>query len=232
MALDFLTKNKKSSQQESQGTSMQEYLNISEIKDGVVVVKDGSLRVVLAVSSINFDLKSDTEQEAIVFGYQRFLNALDFPLQILITTRKFDIKPYMQMLERKKETERNVLMRAQIEDYLKFVRELVNVSNIMSKLFYVVIPFYVVESEKGGFVKRFVSSLQPKKVIYQKREEYETYKNQLLQRVDEVKEALSGTGIRMVPLNTQELIELYYNYYNPSEFEHIAIPPLDTLDIE
>ena len=232
MALDFLMHNKKSNQQEAQGTSMQEYLNIAEIKDGIVVVKDGSLRSVLAVSSVNFDLKSDTEQEAIAFGYQRFLNALDFPLQILITTRKFNIKPYMQTLERKKETERNVLLRGQIEDYLKFVKELVNVSSIMSKLFYVVVPFYVVESEKEGYVKRFVSSLQPKKVIYQKREEFETYKNQLLQRLDEVKEALSGTGIRMVPLNTQELIELYYNYYNPSEFEHITIPDPGTLDIE
>lgn len=232
MALDFLMHNKKSNRQESHGTSMQEYLNIAEIKDGIVVVKDGSLRSVLVVSSVNFDLKSDTEQEAIAFGYQRFLNALDFPLQILITTRKFNIKPYMQTLERKKETERNVLLRGQIEDYLEFVKELVSVSSIMSKLFYIVVPFYVAESKKEGYVKRFVSSLQPKKVIYQKREEFETYKNQLLQRVDEVKEALSGTGIRMVPLNTQELIELYYNYYNPSEFEHITIPSPDILDVE
>lgn len=216
----------------SSNFSMQEHMNVAEIKDGVVVLKDGSLRVVLAVSSINFDLKSSTEQEAIIYSYQRFLNALDFPIQILITTRKFDIKPYLQMLERKKETERNILMRNQIEDYMKFVGELVNVSNIMSKLFYVVIPFYIIDSTKKGFVDKIASSLKPRKEIYQRREQFETYKNQLFQRVEEVKESLSGSGVRMVPLNTQELIEMYYNYYNPSEFEHIAIPSLRELSVE
>lgn len=216
----------------SSSYSMQEHMNVAEIKDGVVVLTDGSLRVVLAVSSINFDLKSSTEQEAIIYSYQRFLNALDFPIQILITTRKFDIKPYLQMLERKKETERNVLMRDQIEDYMKFVGELVNVSNIMSKLFYVVIPFYVVDSSKKNFLEKITASLKPRKEIYQRREQFETYKNQLFQRVEEVKESLSGSGVRMVPLNTQELIEMYYNYYNPSEFEHIAIPSLRELSVE
>jgi type IV secretory pathway VirB4 component len=216
----------------SAGSSMQEYLNIAEIKDNVVVLKDGSLHMVLAVSSINFDLKSDTEQEAIVFGYQRFLNALDFPIQVLVTTRKFDIKPYIQMLERRKETERNVLLRNQIEDYVTFVGELVKISNIMSKLFYIIIPFYMIESEKEGFFKRVKSTLQPRKVVFQKREEFETYKSQLLQRVDAVREALSGTGIRLISLETQELIELYYNYYNPSEFEHISIPALNNPNLE
>lgn len=99
----FSPKQKKStSKGSSAGFSMQEHMNVAEIKDGVVVLKDGSLRVVMAVSSINFDLKSSTEQEAIIYSYQRFLNALDFPIQILITTRKFDIKPYLQMLERKR----------------------------------------------------------------------------------------------------------------------------------
>lgn len=212
--------------------SMQEHLNIAEIKDGIVVLKDGSLRVVLAVSSINFDLKSSTEQEAIIYAYQRFLNALDFPLHILVSTRKFDIKPYLQMLERKKETEQNQLMRNQIEDYMKFVGELVNVSNIMSKLFYVVVPFYVVESKKEGFFSKITKSMRPRKEIYHQREQFETYKNQLFQRVEEVKESLSGAGVRMVPLNTQELIEMYYNYYNPSEFEHVAVPTLQELNVE
>ncbi len=214
------------------GSSMQEELNVSEIKDGTVVVKDGSLRAVLAVSSINFDLKSSTEQEAIIFAYQRFLNSLDFPIQIVISTRKFDIKPYLEMLERKKDTERNALLRNQIEDYLNFIGELVNVSNIMSKLFYIVVPFYAVESKKTGFLDKMLAKLTPRKNIYQEREQFETYKNQLFQRVEEVKESLSGSGIRIVPLNTQELIEMYYNCYNPSEFEHVAIPTLEDLNLE
>lgn len=123
-------------------------------------------------------------------------------------------------------------MRNQIEDYIKFVSELVNVSNIMSKLFYVVVPFYVVDNKKGGFMGKITDTLKPRKEIYQRREQFETYKNQLFQRVEEVKESLSGSGVRMVPLNTQELIEMYYNYYNPSEFEHIAIPSLRELSVE
>ncbi|MBT3356351.1 hypothetical protein HN784_01185 [bacterium] len=212
--------------------SMQEQLNVSEIKDGVVVVKDGSLRSVLAVSSINFDLKSSTEQEAIIFAYQRFLNSLDFPIQIVISTRKFDIKPYLEMLERKKDTERNTLLRNQIDDYVHFVSELVNVSNIMSKLFYIVIPFYAIESKKEGFFSKMLAKLTPRKVVYQEREKFETYKNQLFQRVEEVKESLSGSGVRVVSLNTQELIEMYYNCYNPSEFEHVAVPTLEDLNLE
>ncbi|MBT4597929.1 hypothetical protein HOC76_02835 [bacterium] len=211
---------------------MQEQLNVSEIKDGVVVVKDGSLRSVLAVSSINFDLKSSTEQEAIIFAYQRFLNSLDFPIQIVISTRKFDIKPYLEMLERKKDTERNTLLRNQIDDYVHFVSELVNVSNIMSKLFYIVIPFYAIESKKEGFFSKMLAKLTPRKVVYQEREKFETYKNQLFQRVEEVKESLSGSGVRVVSLNTQELIEMYYNCYNPSEFEHVAVPTLEDLNLE
>ncbi|MEA1925832.1 MAG: TraC family protein [Patescibacteria group bacterium] len=211
---------------------MQEHLSVAEIKDGIVILKDGSLRAVLAVSSINFDLKSSTEQEAIVYAYQRFLNALDFPLQILITTRKFDIKPYLQMLERRKETEQNQLLRDQIEDYMKFVKELVDISNIMSKLFYIIVPFYVISSKKHGLLARVSASLKPRKEIYHNRERFETYKNQLFQRVEEVKDALSGAGVRMAPLNTQELIEMYYNYYNPSEFEHITVPSLRELNIE
>ncbi len=204
--------------------SMQEQLNISEIKDGVVVVRDGSLRSVLAVSSINFDLKSSTEQEAIVFAYQRFLNSLDFPIQIVISTRKFDIKPYLEMLERKKDTERNTLLRNQIDDYVHFVSELVNVSNIMSKLFYIVVPFYAIESKKEGFLGKILGKLTPRKAVYQEREKFETYKNQLFQRVEEVKESLSGSGVRVVSLNTQELIEMYYNCYNPSELNMYRLP--------
>jgi len=212
--------------------SIQENIDIGEIRDGVVVLKDGSLRAVLAVSSINFDLKSDVEQEAITFAYQRFLNSLDFPIQILITSRKYDVKPYLGRLEEKKDVEGNELLRNQMDDYMNFVKELVGVSNIISKVFYVVVPFYIIESKKSGIFERISSSLNPKKVLYEKREEFETYKNQLFLRVGEIRELLSGTGVRMVPLNTQELIELFYNYYNPSEFEHVAVSPLEKIDVE
>lgn len=214
------------------GVSAQQYLDIAEIRDGVVILKDGSLRMALAASSINFDLKSDKEQEAIIFGYQQFLNSLDFPLQILISSRRFNIDPYLRLLKERKKLEHNELLKNQIDDYIDFVSELVDVSNIMSKTFYVIVPFYAVESKKGNLFDRLSGAFNQRKMLYQKYEEFETYKNQLFQRVDQVREALSGTGVKMVPLNTQELIELFYNYYNPSGFENINIAKLEEMDVE
>ncbi|HHX58944.1 MAG TPA: hypothetical protein GX706_04255 [Candidatus Moranbacteria bacterium] len=220
---------KKKSKKQYQVDNIQEYIEISEIKDGTVVLKDGSLRAVLAVSSINFDLKDTSEQEAIVYAFQRFLNTLDFPLQIVISTRKYDIKPYLSGLERRREVERNPLLRDQIFDYIEFVKELVNVSNITSKTFYIVVPFYVVESSKQGWLEKISIAINPRKAIFQRREFFETNKNQLFQRVLEVQEAISPTGVRVVPLSTQELIEMYYNFYNPTEFDRIHLDSVDNL---
>lgn len=215
-----------------QGSSVQQYLDIAEIRDGVILLRDGSLRMVLAASSINFDLKSDKEQEAVIYSYQQFLNSLDFPIQILVSSRRFNIDPYLRLLKEKKKTEHNELLKSQIDDYIGFVTEMVDVSNIMSKTFYVVVPFYAIESKKGNAMDRLFGAFNQRKMLYQKYEEFETYKNQLFQRVDQIREALSGTGVRMVPLNTQELIELFYNFYNPSGFENINIANVKDLDLE
>ena len=213
-------------------SSFQNQMDIAEIKEDVIVLKDGSLRAVLAVSAINFDLKSDQEQEGLIFAYQRFLNAFDFPFQIVISSKKFDIDPYLSMLKRKGRAETNELLRRQIEDYMEFVDNLVGMANIMTKLFYIVVPFYVIENKQKGFFSKISSTVNPKKTIYQRREDFETYKNQLFQRVDQMSESLSGTGIIMVPLNTEELIELFYNSYNPSEFEYVKISELSKLELE
>ncbi len=223
---------KSKNEKQYEGDNMQQYINVAEIKDDSVVLKDGSLRAVLAVSSINFDLKSTSEQEAIIYAFQRFLNTLDFPIQIVISTRKFDIKPYMESLEERRNAEKNVLLREQIVDYMEFIHGLVSVSNITSKSFYVIIPFYAVESEKKNFFQKMIDTFNPRKAVFQKREEFETEKDQLFQRVAEVQEALNGTGIRMTPLNTQELIEMYYNFYNPSEFDHVHLPEMGEMMIE
>lgn len=210
---------------------MQQYLDIAEIRDGVVVLRDGSLRAVLAATAVNFDLKSDKEQEAIIYAFQQFLNSLDFPLQIVVSSRRFNIDPYLRVLGEKRKTEHNELLKNQIDDYIEFVSELVDVSNIMSKEFYVIIPFYPIESKKTGVFDRLSASINPNKAIYEKREHFQTYKNQLFQRIDQIKEAMSGTGVRMVSMNTQELIELYYNFYNPSGFENVEIADIEDMDI-
>jgi type IV secretory pathway VirB4 component len=212
--------------------SFQDQMDVAEIKENVIVLKDGSLRAVLAVSSINFDLKSDQEQEGLIFAYQGFLNSFDFPFQIVISSKKFDVDPYLSMLKRKGRIETNELLRRQIEDYTEFVDELVGMANIMTKLFYVIVPFYSIENKQKGFLNKISSTINPRKTIYQKKEDFETYKNQLFQRVDQVSETLSGTGVKMVPLNTEELIELFYNSYNPSEFEYVKIKDLNKMELE
>ena len=226
-------KNKKQNQnQNGSDAQMQEYLKIAEIKDSVVVLRDGSLRSVLAVSSVNFDLKSTNEQEAIVYAFQRFLNSIDFSVQIVVSSRRYDIKPYLKLLQEKSYTERNPLLKNQILDYVDFVSGLISEAEVTSKFFYIVVPFYVVAAEKGGFLEKLSSALNPRKAIFQKRELFETSKNQLFQRVGEVRDLLGGMGLRVAPLSTQELIELYYNYYNPSEFDHVSLAPEEELNLE
>jgi len=211
---------------------MQEYLKIAEIKDSVVVLQDGSLRSVLAVSSVNFDLKSTNEQEAIIYAFQRFLNAIDFSVQIVVSSRRYDIKPYLKFLQDRSYTEKNPLLKNQILDYVDFVGGLISEAEVTSKFFYMVVPFYVVAAEKGGFLQKLSSALNPRKAIFQKRELFETSKNQLFQRVGEVRDLLGGMGLKVAPLSTQELIELYYNFYNPSEFDHVTLAPEDDLNLD
>jgi type IV secretory pathway VirB4 component len=227
----FGKKNKKQ-EEEKQNAQMQEYLQIAEIKDSVVVLKDGSLRSVLAVSSVNFDLKSTDEQEAIIYAFQRFLNSIDFSVEIVVSSRRYNIKPYLKMLQDKSYTEKNALLKNQILDYVDFIGGLISEADVTSKFFYIVVPFYVVAAEKGGFLQKLSSSLNPRKAIFQRRELFETSKNQLFQRVGEVRELLGGMGLRVAPLSTQELIELYYNYYNPSEFDHISLAPIEDMKLE
>lgn len=213
-------------------TSLQNQMDVADIKKGTVVLKDGSLRMILAVSSINFDLKSDDEKEAIILSYQEFLNTLDFPIQILISSKRFDVDPYLEMLSKREKRERKELLKNQINDYISFIRELTQVGNIMSTLFYVIVPFYPIESKEGGILEKISTSVNPRKAIYQKREAFETYKNQTLKRVEQVKGALGGMGLHIVNLETSELIELFYNSYNPSEFEFNTIKNIEEIKLE
>lgn len=210
---------KKLTKNDISGKSAQEFVDISEIKDDVVILKNGTLRAVLMVSSINFDLKATNEQEAIVAAYQGFLNSLDFPIQILVSSRKLDISPYLKMLAEKERMQANELLRFQIKEYQDFIKNLTSAANIMSKTFYIIIPFALTEGKKESFFDRLKTALNPKQAILERKMELENYKNQLWQRVDHVASGLAGTGIRMTPLRTEELIELFYNSYNPSVIE-------------
>jgi len=218
--------------QENSGMSAQKYINVEEIKNDIIVLKNRSLRAVLLVSSINFDLKSSDEQEAIIGGYQNFLNSLDFPVQIMISSKRLDIDPYLNLLDKKRRMQTNELMRLQITEYSNFIKSLTEVSQIMTKHFYVVVPFYPVENLENSFLDSIMNFFNPKDQILETMEIFETYKNQLWQRVDQVSSGLSSLGVRSTVLKTEELVELLYSSYNPSIYTSAVIKDLDMIEIE
>jgi hypothetical protein len=209
----------------------QKYLDISEIKENVIVLKSGTLRAVLAVSAINFDLKSTEEQTAIINQYQNFLNSVDFPVQILISSRKINMQNYQNFLTEKEKSQPNELLRFQLAEYKNFITQLVSVSNIMEKNFYIIVPFSPIENTEKGFLSNISSLMNPKKNILEKRENFETYKSQLFQRIDHIVAALSGIGLRIVPLKTDELIELLFHSYNPATFNDVELKKVDELEL-
>lgn len=213
------------------GLSTQKYVDVEEVRDGVIVLKDGSLRAILLVSSINFDLKATEEQDSIISQYQNFLNSLDFPIQIMVSSRKLNINPYMDYLKKKETELTNELLILQLEEYRNFIKNLADVSSIMSKFFYVVVQFHPIESVKSGIFDRLFGSTNSQLAISKRRELFDTYKNQLWQRLDHISAGLSGTGVKVVPLKTEELIELLYNSYNPSTHNNTIIKDVDKVEL-
>ena len=207
-------------------TPSQQILNIQEIRDGVLILKDGSLHVVLMASSLNFALKSADEQMAIVMQYQNFLNALDFSVEIIIHSRRLNIAPYLATIKQRQKEETNELLKVQIAEYTEFIKNFVELTNIMSKTFYITVPFDPPIIAQRGTVGRIISAIGIGKQQNNAQETvFEEYKNQIWQRVDTVASGLQRTGIRAVPLNTEELVELFYGLYNPTEFEKVTLPP-------
>ena len=220
----------KLSQQTSSAAS-QQFIDVAEIKEDVIVLKNGSLRAILAVSAINFDLKSTEEQTAIIEQYQNFLNSLDFPIQIMVSSRKLNINHYIEFIEKKEKEQSNELLKMQISEYKNFVRQLVSVSDIMEKDFYIIVPFAPIENAKKSSLANLMDIFNPKKAILDNRENFETYKNQLFQRLDHISAALSGIGLRLAPLKTQEIIELLYNSYNPNPFLETELGEVSEMDL-
>jgi type IV secretory pathway VirB4 component len=218
---------KKTSTSPTQG-----FLDVAEVEEDTIVLKNGSLRSVLAVSAINYDLKSSEEQDAIIEQYQNFLNSIDFPIQILISSRKLNMDHYLEFIESKEKEQHNELLRLQISEYKNFINQLVSVSNIMDKNFYIVVPFAPIENTEKGFFSNLSNMINPQKNILEKRESFETYRTQLFQRVDHIIAGLSGIGLRIVPLKTQELIELLYESYNPKVFNEKELGEVGQLDIK
>lgn len=208
-------KDEKKKKKTSKRPATQSYLPIAEIKDGVVILKDGTLRAVMMVSSLNFALKSEDEQNAIISAYVGFLNSLDFPVQIIVQSRRLQIKPYLEQLGEIEKQQQNELLRVQIADYRAFVEELVEIGQIMTKRYYVVVPLDPLSNTKKSFFSRFKEVLKPMVSIRLKDERFTKRKEDLDLRVRQVEGGLSSIGLSAIRLDTQALIELYYSTYNP-----------------
>jgi hypothetical protein len=204
--------------------STQNHLQIAEIRDGVVIMNDGSFRSVLMVKSINFDLMSPQEREGVEYGYQGFLNSLYFPIQIFVRSQKIDLRPYIEKLDKIRGEHDNMLLALLMDDYIDFIDQLAAQTNIMDKHFYVVIPFFPFQEGQNqkplassknllsGVAKLF-SSTATHVVINEA--DLEAAKTELRNRVQACLAGLQQCGIQGLPLDTQELIELYYDTYNP-----------------
>ncbi|MBT4277317.1 hypothetical protein HOD96_01025 [Candidatus Falkowbacteria bacterium] len=210
----------------------QEYLSIAEIKDDCVILKDGSLTAVLMVSSINFSLKSAEEQDAIIGSYVNFLNSFDFPLQIVIQSRKLNIDPYLQKLLNIEKEQTNDLLRMQIVEYRDYISELVKIGQIMTKKFYIAITYTTAVDHRKSLLTKLGEVFSPAKIVRLKREVFLRRHKELMRRVDNVSSGLNSMSLNTVLLDTQSLIELYYNSYNPSIFKSQPLPDLEKMQIE
>lgn len=225
-------KNKAAERKRKGIPSTQEHLLISEVKQDTVVMKDGTLRAVLMVSSINFALKNEDEQNAIISAYVSFLNSLDHPLQVVVQSRKLQIKPYIDKLIEQERNQNNDLLRTQIADYRSFITELVQLGEIMNKQFYVVVPYDPASNKTKGFWARLKEIINPTAAIKLKGEKFDLRKRDLDARVRQVQGGLSSIGLSVVQLNTQSLIELYFSTYNTDIALTQELAPLEELNVE
>jgi type IV secretory pathway VirB4 component len=203
----------------------QDFLEFEQVREGIIILKNKALRAILMVSSLNFALKSEDEQNAILYQFQNFLNSLDFSCQILIHSRRINIVGYLDKLKKIEEKEDNELLKIQIAEYQKFIESLMAGGSIMRKIFYIIVPFTLLETQEDTSEKKQRFSA---KIPVLTEEGFQRSKIQLLQRVEFIALGLRRCGLQAVPLNTPELIELLWGFYHPLEAErgyYPEIPP-------
>lgn len=198
------------------GTPTQQFVPVKEVRDGILVLKDGSLASAMLVSSINLSLKSYDEQRAVLLQFQSFLNTLDFPIQIVVQSRRYDVRPYILTLENKLREQIEPLLQVQTREYIQFIQTFTEQVNIMRKSFFVVVPYVpaIISQEKGvGKIFSFLRKSQTSDSVTS----FEEQRNQIEQRMSVVEQGLSRLGLRVAQLETQEVIELLYKTFNPGE---------------
>lgn len=214
------------------GVATQQYLDIAEVKENTVVMKDGTLRAVLLVSSINFALKSEDEQNAVIDSYVRFLNNLSFTLQIVIQSRELNIESYLEYLRSKEKEQTNKLLKVQTADYIEYIKELTSLGKIMNKRFLVIIPYNPLTDKRKNFFSLISEALKPATIIKLKEKTFRSYQEMLDRRVDSVAGGLESMGVSVARLDTQSLIELYYKTYNPETSKNQELVDLEKIRVE
>lgn len=197
----------------------QDFVPIKEIKQGIIILKDDSMRAIVMASSLNFALKSADEQQSIIMQFQNFLNSLDFSVQIFIQSRKLDIRPYIALLENRLKEQMSDLLKIQTREYIGFIKNFTENSNIMTKTFFVVVPYSPAAITAGGVSDVFGKKKTSAETAEKKISDFEERRSQLEQRVGVVTQGLVRCGIRTVELGTEEIVELFYKIFNPGDTE-------------
>lgn len=199
----------------------QDFVPIQEVRDGIVVLKDGGLRALVLANSVNLSLKSADEQKATIYQFQSFLNTLDFPVQIVVQSRKLDIRPYLLLLENRMKVQTEPLIKIQTKEYMEFIRNFTESVNIMTKNFFVVVPYSPnqFKNSSGGIFGNLFSKKSDAMEKEAMKADFEEKRSQLDQRVSVIEQGLARCGIKSVELGTEEIVEVFYKVFNPGELE-------------
>ncbi len=198
----------------------QDFVEIKEIRDGIVVLKNGELRALVLANSVNLSLKSDEEQKATILQFQNFLNTLDFPIQISVQSRKLDIRPYLLLLENRMKVQSEPLLKLQTKEYIEFIKNFTDTVSIMTKSFFIVVPYFHENlTVDTGIFKRIFSKKNKAQKMTEKEADFEEKRLQISERVSVIEQGLNSCGIKTIQLGTEEIVEVYYKVFNPGEVE-------------
>ena len=207
------------------------FLQIAEIRDSVLVLRESQMRVILAVSSTNFALKSQQEQEIIIGTFQGILNSIDYPIQIVVQNRKVNLDTYIEKLKELEDTQPNDLLRVKMQEYIEYIQNIILEANIMEKNFYLVVGYDPVTLQEGIFGS-FLRALNPARIVKQKQEDFLSNRKRLMTRAEDISGKLGGLDLKINMLNTEQLIALMYNCYNPDTTDSIRLKDISSIDVE
>jgi hypothetical protein len=207
------------------------FVEVGEVRDSVLILREGQMRAILAVSSANFALKSNQEQESIINNFQGILNSIEFSFQILVQSRRLDLNPYLEKLKQLEDNQVNDMLRLKMQEYIEYIKQMSQEVNIMDKNFYIIVGYDPITLKQGIF-GRFLRALNPTKFIKQKQDEFINNKKILMSRVEQIMSRMGALDLKIEQINTEQIIALMYNSYNPDTTESIRLSDVSALEIE